>query len=417
MHVKYLTNGDRDLARQVARGVGQLRSGPPSRHRTRRGSRPPRPADATTSVNYDEETAKALKNLGGPLELVNLGQTKASLRLDSRYIKDVLQRTDKDVVNWTEVADALREAYGMQPLVLDLFLGFLCQRDHRALNAVSGDPIDVTLGMPASASVRLERGKLVSPAEWSRLRELAVHVLGLPQPPAQRSLQQQDKLATALRTAGVERRTMLQGLYERLGHLGVERGARRDELFEANARLAPLAENTTDSHKVLIGLLGKWPERADDPVRVVVQGVASGRDAINGLDDKAREHLAAGRTHATVGAEAATHLDDLVGYLSAANAERPLTRTWIADWNTRAQQLIKQMIAGAGPAPGPGSGSGSGTTGPAPEPKPTTDREVFAATVNLGSKAAVGDMLATIKKKLDAVGRGRIRVVITREDD
>lgn len=155
--------------------------------------------DATTSVSYDEETAKALRSFGQPLELANLGQTKASLRLDSRYIKDVLQRTDRDVVNWTEVADALREQYGFQPLVLDLFLGFLCQRDHRALNQVSGDPIEVTIGMPASAAVRLERGKLVGPAEWSRLRELAVHLLGLSQPPAQRSLQQQDRLAAAMR--------------------------------------------------------------------------------------------------------------------------------------------------------------------------------------------------------------------------
>src|SRR5690606_23903422 len=85
--------------------------------------------EATTSVSYDDETGKVLRALGQPLELTNLGQTKAGLRLDSRYIKDVLQRADRDVVNWTEVADALRETYGLQPLVIDLFLGFLCQRD------------------------------------------------------------------------------------------------------------------------------------------------------------------------------------------------------------------------------------------------------------------------------------------------
>jgi hypothetical protein len=369
--------------------------------------------DASTSVSYDDETEKVLRNLGQPLELVNLGHSKASLRLDSRYIKDVLARADKDVVNWTEVADALREAYGFQPLVLDLFLGFLCQRDHRALNQVSGDPIEVALGMPATASVRLERGKLVSPAEWSRLRELAVHLLGLPQPPAQRSLQQQDRLALAMRAAGVERRGILQGLHERLGSLGVDRGARRDELFEAIARLAPLARTTTDSHLVLTELLGKWPERADDPLRVVVQGVEVARDAVNALDDRARDHLAAGRGHATVGPQATTHLEDLASYLAAASAERPLTKAWVAEWNRRAQLLIAEMIASR---PGPENGPEPHPPPPPPPPPPTA-HVLVNEIVNLGSKTAVGNLVARVKTALDAAGRGRVRVVITREDD
>jgi hypothetical protein len=370
--------------------------------------------DATTSVNYDEETAKALKNLAQPLELVNLGQTKASLRLDSRYIKDVLQKTDKDVVNWTEVADALREQYGFQPLVLDLFLGFLCQRDHRALNQVSGDPLEVTIGMPASVPVRLERGKLVGPAEWSRLRELAVQLLGLPQPAAQRSLQQQDKLAAAMRQKGAERRTALQGLYARLGHVGVDKGARRDEVAEANARLGPLEESTTDSHRVLTSILGKWPERADDPVRAVAQGVEAARDALAELNDEARAHLEKGRGHQAVGTQVATHLDELGAFLAAASAERPLTKVWIAGWNKRAQELIAAMIS----RPGPGPGSGPDIPQPEPpRPPPPPDRILHDAVVNLGSKSAVGDLVATVKAKLDAAGRGRVRVTIVREDD
>jgi hypothetical protein len=370
--------------------------------------------DATTSVPYDDETAKALKNLGQALELVNLGQTKASLRLDSRYIKDVLQRADKDVVNWTEVADALREQYGFQPPILDLFLSFLCQRDHRALNQVSGDPVEVTIGMPASLSVRLERGKLVGPAEWSRLRELAVQLLDLAQPPAQRSLQQQDKLAAALRVKGNERRTVLQGVYERLGGLGVTEGARRDELAEANTRLAPLAENTTDSYKVLTALLGKWPERPDDPVRAVARDVGAARDALSELNDEARAHLERGRVHTVIGAQVATHLDELGAYLAAASAERPLTRSWIAGWNKRAQELISQMISAAPP----GAGAGPGPKLPEPTtPPPAPERLIFGEVVNLASKSSVGDLVAKIKTKLDAVGRGRVRVTITREDD
>jgi hypothetical protein len=377
--------------------------------------------DATTSVSYDEETARALKTLGQPLELVNLGQTKASLRLDSRYIKDVLQRTDRDVVNWSEVADELREQYGFQPLVLDLFLGFLCQRDHRALNQVSGDPVEFSIGMPASVPVRLERGKLVGPAEWSRLRELAVHVLGLPQPPAQRSLQQQDKLAAAMRQRGGERRTALQGLYERLGNLGITGGPRRDEVFEANARLIPLDRKTTDSFQVLSELLGKWPERADDPVRAVVQAVEATRDALATVDDKALEHLEKGRAHPVVGTQVASHLDELRAYLAAANAERPLTATWVGNWNRRAQELIAALITRSGDAGGAAPVEAGPAGGPAPSaqppPPPRPDRVLHDAVINLAGKSAVGDLLATIKARLDAAGRGRVRVTIVREDD
>jgi hypothetical protein len=61
-------------------------------------------AAESVSVAYDDAVGRVLKTLGQPLELVNLGQTKASLRLDSRYIKDVLQRADHDSVSWTPIA-------------------------------------------------------------------------------------------------------------------------------------------------------------------------------------------------------------------------------------------------------------------------------------------------------------------------
>ena len=367
--------------------------------------------DTTTSVGYDEETARALKTLGQPLELVNLGQTKASLRLDSRYIKDVLQRTDKDIVNWSEVADALRETYGFQPQLLDLFLAFLCQRDHRALNQVSADPIEVVIGMSASVPVRLERGKLVGGAEWSRLRELAVQLLGLPQPPAQRSLQQQDKLATAMRQKGGDRRIALQGLYERLGHLGADVGTRREEVAEANARLTPLAENTTDSYRVLTDLLGKWPERSDDPMRAVVQGVEPTREALAALDDEARTHLERGREHEVVGRQVDEHLDQLRSYLAAASAELPITKTWVAGWNRQAQELIGRMIS---PPTGPGLGSGISPSRPSVV---SPSRVLHDEVVNLATRSTVSDLLATVKAKLDSAGTGRVRVTILREDD
>jgi hypothetical protein len=184
--------------------------------------------------------------------------------------------------------------------------------------------------------------------------------------------------------------------------------ARRDEVAEANARLGPLAESTTDSHKVLTALLGKWPERADDPMRAVARGVDAARDALAELDDRAREHLDKGRGHQAVGAQVVAHLDELDAYLGAASAERPITRTWVAGWNKRAQELIAQMISRSPePVPGP----------PPPPPPPPPERVLHDAVVNLGSKSAVGDLVATVKAKLDAAGRGRVRVTIIREDD
>jgi hypothetical protein len=124
--------------------------------------------EANVSVAFDDRTAKVLRTLGQPLELVNLGQTKASLRLDSRFVKDVMQRADQDSVTWAPIAEHLRDAYGLQPIVVDLFLCFLCQRDHRALTEAGGEPVEVKLGMPPASRLRLQRGTVVAAAPSPR---------------------------------------------------------------------------------------------------------------------------------------------------------------------------------------------------------------------------------------------------------
>ncbi|MBK9069384.1 MAG: hypothetical protein IPL79_00010 [Myxococcales bacterium] len=198
--------------------------------------------DGSVSVRYEDNVGKALRTLGQPLDLVNLGQTKAALRLDSRYLKDVLQRVDHDTVAWTPISDHLREMYGFQPLLVDLFLCFLCRRDHRALQEVDGELIEVRIGMSQTARIRLQRGKLVSAADWHRLRDLGNQLFDEPRPPANRSLQGQDRFAEALRAKAQIKRTVVQGLHSRLVHLGVEQGLRLAELSTANMRLAPLAQ-------------------------------------------------------------------------------------------------------------------------------------------------------------------------------
>ncbi|MBK6520471.1 MAG: hypothetical protein IPG04_41690 [Polyangiaceae bacterium] len=154
------------------------------------------------SISYDDATGKVLKTLGQPLELVNLGQTKASLRLDGRILKDVLTRADQPSVSWTPIVDHLQGAYGLQPLLIDLFLCFLCQRDHRAIGELDASPVEVKLGMPQATRLRLERGKIVEAPQWHRLRDLGGELFAEPKPSAHRSLQGQDRFAASLRAAG-----------------------------------------------------------------------------------------------------------------------------------------------------------------------------------------------------------------------
>ena len=305
--------------------------------------------EQNVSVAYDDAVAKVLKCLGQPLELVNLGQTKASLRLDSRYIKDVLQKTDADAVAWEPIREHLRDTYGFQPLVIDLFLAFLCQRDHRALQEIDGEQVEVKIGMSPSIRLRLQRGMLVGHAEWHRLRELGHHLFAEPPPAAHRSLQGQDRFAGQLMAHGQAKRTVLQALHERLVHLGIERGDRLDEIAEANKRLVPLVEKTTDSYKVLTDVLNAWPEDPSDPLRPLIQGAEAIRDALGTLNENARQNLSAVTAHNALGAAVQDHLAGLEGRLKAKNAEQPVTKAWALEWNRGAQALIGKLLAQPGP--------------------------------------------------------------------
>src|SRR5262249_43231608 len=157
-----------------------------------------------------------------------------------------------------------------------------------------------------------------------RLRELGTQLFGVPQPIAHRSLRGQDQFAATLREHGQKGRTVLQGLYERLGHLGVESGPRREELAMANGRLAPLAQATRDSQKVLNELLAQWPDNSSDPVRTVVQQAEVLRGVLGEVDEQALKHLQDGIGNPLVGAQAKDHLASLHSHLTAGQAELPL---------------------------------------------------------------------------------------------
>jgi len=300
--------------------------------------------ETAVSVAYDETAGRALRQLGVPLELVTLGQTRAQLRLDSRYIAEVLTRTDNDVVDWAPIAEYLRDTYGLQPHVVDLFLCFLCQRSHRALQASTLEPIQTQIGMSPTTQIRLQRGNLVEAPAWGRLRDLGNMLFNEPRPSNHRSLQIQDRLAEALRTHARARREVIQGLHQRLVELGTASGDRLGELAEANTRLAPLTLPETDTSRLLTDFLAKWPDAASDPVLVAVQQAEKVLGALTFLNGQAHRSLVTGKDHPVLGQDFQGHLQDLMEHLSGSQAIHPITKDWVLAWNQKAEALTHKLI-------------------------------------------------------------------------
>jgi hypothetical protein len=261
--------------------------------------------------------------------------------------------------------------------------------------------------------VRLQRGKLVSAADWHRLRDLGNQLFEVSRPPAHRSLQGQDRYAAALRERGQVKRTVLQGLHSRLVHLGLEHADRLTELATANNRLGALAQTTTDSHKVLTELVAAWPDDSSDPIRSIVHQAETIRDAVGEINEHARANLKAGVQHPLVGTEVRGHLDALDGRLAAAQAEQPLNRDWISIWNKKAQELIKRLIEQREPQPQ--------TSPPPPQPPvlpPNPTRVVLLRVrVDPHDPDAISSFLARARKALSEQGAKTISVVLTREED
>jgi hypothetical protein len=204
---------------------------------------------------------------------------------------------------------------------------------------------------------------------------------------------------------------VLQGLYSRLVHLGVEQGDRLKELSTANTRLGAVAQATTDSHKVLTDLLAAWPDDNSDAVRSIVQQAETIRDAVGELNENARGNLKAGVQHASIGTEVRGHLGALEGRLAAAQAEQPLTKDWLATWNKKAQELIKRLIE----QPQPPRSTPPPPTPPPPPPPPHA--VLLRVRVNPNDADAISSFLAQARKALSEQGTKTINVVLTREED
>jgi hypothetical protein len=263
--------------------------------------------------------------------------------------------------------------------------------------------------MSPTTRIRLQRGKLVSAADWHRLRDLGNQLFDEPRPPAHRSLQGQDRFAAALRARGGSKRTVLQGLHARLVHLGIAQGDRLSELATANTRLAALAQSTSDSHKVLSELLAAWPDDASDPLRAIVQQAEGLRDALGDLDQNARTTLTAGVGHAEIGTEVQGHLGTLEDRLAATHAEQPISKDWIAAWNAKAQQLINQLVMRAPQPPLP-----PGPKPPGPPLPPPSSSVLVTKTLDPTNAAEVSSFLAEVKKALGTQGDKPITVTLVR---
>lgn len=300
--------------------------------------------DTHASLAFDEATGKVLRSLGEPLELVNLGQSKASLRLDTRYIKDVLSRVDKDVVSWTGVVEHLRDTYGLPSLVIDMFLCFLCQRDHRALtDDTMRDPVEVKLGMPVSARIQLQRGKVLGVAEWGHLRDLGHVLLGVDRPASHRSLQSQDKFFRSMKEKARAKRDVVQQVQEQLRKLGAGDSERVRELGEVYEKLGVLLKEGMDSYEGLGAFLGAFPEEARD-VRGVIERVGEMLAALAVLDKSGLINLEAAREHAVLGGDLREHLSALEARLVGPERLLPLSEAWVRGWNKQTQGLIQRLV-------------------------------------------------------------------------
>jgi hypothetical protein len=117
--------------------------------------------ETNVSVAYDENVGKVLRNLGQPLELVNLGpdQGVAAPRLALHQGRAPAHRSGLGGVDADRRVTCARPTASSRS-VIDLFLCFLCQRDHRALKEVNGEPIEV------ASACRRRSGCDCSAASW-----------------------------------------------------------------------------------------------------------------------------------------------------------------------------------------------------------------------------------------------------------
>ncbi len=365
---------------------------------------------------FTDEEAKVLRTLGDPLELVSMGQTRAQLRLDTRYIKTVREEAKGESVLWDGIDRKLQETYALTPIVRNFFLKLLSRLDSfRVVHAVHGDLVDVEIDSKSRTQVKLVRAPLLDLPEWSRARELGPALFkAMSAPSATRTLSEQDRFARELHACTAGRRGQLQGLHERLvKDLGAN-GKRVEELKVAIARLAPLAKQPSDSCAVLRDWLKLWPDDTSDPVRTAVVRIGDVSAAIEKLDETVRLSLRRA-TNGPLGAEVQAHLDALRGLADAGEQERPLTEQAIQKWNETGKSLLHRVLEHLPPSPPPVQGGGTPGQPPPAEPHATgpSAPKTIAATFAASSGAERDRLIQRVRSELDELADDQVDVAIT----
>ncbi len=308
---------------------------------------------------FDDSAQAALKGLGIPLEIVDLGQTRGRLRLDTRYIGEVLEQLAADEVLWAPIDMRLEEEYGLQPALRNLMLLFGSRmKSYRILHETTRDPVtDLQLDARARTGLLLERAPILEQAAWSRTRELGTALFGLSDPPGMRTLRAQDDWAARVQVEGGERRTDLRQLHDRLLNFVAQNSARLAETREAIDRLAAVDDTTLDSHGMLTALLEKWPADASDPLRAVVRGAGADLATVREIAGHAWDILGKSTEHKEHGAAANELRDDLRHQLAASQLHAKLARSDVQNWNKRAWELVNLIVGDDnGPVPPPPPG-------------------------------------------------------------
>jgi hypothetical protein len=381
---------------------------------------------------FDDATERVLRDLAEPLEIADIGQRQARLRLDTRYIRDVLDRFAEPSVLWAPIDAHLAETYGFQPSVRNLFLVFLMRLlSFRAVRDGTGEAVgEVGVDNRPLTALRLERAPVLELAEWSRARELGRALFNLAEAPAHGTLSAQDVWAADLRRQGHPRRAELQRLHTLLSPLVPAGSDRMLEVRRAIDRLAPLDDPTLDSFRMLRAVLDQWPADAGDPLREVVRTTPGALDAAEKLDRTAVDHLDAAVDHTELGDEVRELLAALARDLSAGHLVAPLRAAAVREWNERANGLLRRIIdakprpqpqppmptptpvpAGEGRAApgtaGPGTTTGPDTTGPG-----TSTVQLRRRTADPRRSGALSGVVADLEAEIASHAAGAEKVDI-----
>jgi len=382
---------------------------------------------------FDDATARVLRALGEPLELVTLGQSHGQLRLDTRYIKAVLDRTQDARASWDAIDDELHNHFGLDEAVRNLFLAFLVRaQGFRARYKLTREVVDVEVRSTPYAGLELERATLLEVSEWSALRVLARGLFGDDPLGPHRTLAAQDRAAKALRQLASEAREHLQALHAEVVGI-VEPGGdaaatpRLAELKEAMARLKPLLGPDEDSHAPLAAFLAAWPganEGADDPLQTVVRTARAHLDALGRLERTTKTHLEQVTAHPAHGEAVRACLARLTALVGGADAEHPLTTSAVGDWNAGAAALVARLIAAPPepPPPTPPIGPTTTATRAAPTPTPPTPPAppqpdgvlvMRGKALNPHDGDDLGAFIGELRAALRGLGHGAVEVDVT----